>query len=127
MNKPIGSIGPAGMAGLASSVLQQADAAEDLAATVPEQAISLLAAMQPPRSPAERPRLGEDMAQSVDVDAAQPDDDSPSCTAGTAQDMAAMAPSIAGVLARAEHAALRRLPSDGAPIRKVDRRRKRRY
>ena len=125
MNKPIGSIGPGGMAGLASSVLQQADAAEEFAATLPEHAISLLAAMKPQRSPAER--LGGDMAQSVDDDAAQPDDDSLSCTAGPAQDMAAMAPSIAGVLARPEHAALRRLPSDGAPIRKVDRRRKRRY
>ena len=122
MTNSIGSIGPSGTAGLASAAIDQADTALDAAEAQPEHAAGLLAMMKSQPARAERQRAADEPAESTDEND-EPNDDAPS--GSSPPDVAALAPQMAGLFERAVHAPTRRMLGDGAPIRRVDWRRKR--
>jgi hypothetical protein len=78
---------------------------------------------QPAR--AERQRVAKEPAESSDDNSVDPNDDGPPPSGSPALDMAALAPSMAGMFERAMHAPTRRMLGDGALIRRFDWRRKR--
>ena len=125
MTTSIGSIGPRGTAGSATDAIDQADTEVDPAKTQPEHAAGLLAMMQSQPARADRQRVAQEPAESTDDNSAEPNDDGPSPSGSPALDMAALAPSMAGLFERAVHVPTRRMLGDGAPIRRVDWRRKR--
>jgi hypothetical protein len=125
MATSIGSIGPRGTVGLASDAIDQADSVVDTSEAQPEHAAGLLAMMKSQPARAERQRVAEEPAESADENSAEPNDDGPPPSGTPALDTAALAPSMAGMFERAVHVPTRRMLGDGAPIRRVDWRRKR--
>jgi hypothetical protein len=126
MTTAIGSIGPSGTAGLAGTAIDQADTGVGAAEVRPEHAAGLLPTMKPPPARAERQRVVQEPAEVSDDNSTGPNDDGSPPSGSPALDMAAWAPSMAGLFERAVHAPMDRMPGDGAPIRRVDWRRKRR-
>jgi hypothetical protein len=124
MTNSIGSIGPSGTAGLASAAIDRADTVVDAAEVQPEHAAGLLTTMKPQPARAERQRVAEEPGELADDNSAESNDDGLSPSGSPALDMAALAPSMAGMFERAMHATCR-MPGGGAPIRRVDWRRKR--
>ena len=110
MNSAIGSFGLVRTPGLGQAANEPAEPASD--AAEPEHAAGLVAAMKPQPSRAERLRMAEDAAQSAD-DSVEPSDDTPPASAGPMFGIGVQPPT-------------HRMPGDGAPITRVDRRRKRR-
>lgn len=125
MTSSIGFIGPSSAAGLANAAIDQADTAVGAAEVQAEHAADLRAMMKPQPSRAERQRDAEAPAVSADDGATEPGDDTLSSSGGPALDMAPLASSLAGLVERGVHAPMHRMPGDGAPIRRIDRRRKR--
>ena len=123
MTNSIGSIGPSATVGLASAAIDQADTALDAAEAQPEHAAGLLAMMKSQPTRAERQRAAEEPAESTDENA-EPKDGAPP-SGSPPPDVAALAPQMAGLFERAVHVPTRRMLGDGAPIRRVDWRRKR--
>ncbi len=125
MTHSIGSFGPIGTRGLANAAIDPSDTTVDAAGAQPEHAAGLPAAMKPQPSRAERHRGAGEPAGSADDDAIDVGDGAPSPGGTSPLGMAPQMASMAAMAERIVQAPLHRLPGDGAPIRRIDRRRKR--
>ena len=122
MGSSLGSIGP-GMAARANVAIDQPEAG--MAEPPPEHAAGVLATLKAAPARAERQRMADEQATPADDEAAA-DDDRPPPSSDPTLETATAAPPMAGMFERAPHAPMHRMPGEGAPISRLDRRRKRR-